>query len=40
MNLFPHSQNEWEVDQMDAKYTFLHGDLQEEIYVEQPPGYV
>jgi hypothetical protein len=30
----------WEVHEMDVKSTFLHGDLQEEIYMEQPPGYV
>ena len=30
----------WEFHQMDFKSTFLHGDLQEEICMEQPPGYV
>ena len=30
----------WEVHQMDVKYAFLHGDLHEEIYMEQSPGYV
>eukprot|EP00253_Pinus_taeda_P009590 PITA_09590 len=30
----------WEVHQMDAKSTFLHGDLHEEIYMEQPPGFI
>jgi hypothetical protein len=34
------ASHEWEVHQMDVKSSFLHGDLQEEIYMEQPPGYV
>ena len=25
---------------MDAKSTFLHGDLHEEIYMEQPPSFI
>jgi hypothetical protein len=30
----------WEFHHMDVKYSFLHGYLQEEIYMEQPPSYV
>jgi hypothetical protein len=27
---------DFEVEQMDVKKTFLHGDLEEEIYMNQP----
>jgi hypothetical protein len=30
------TSHKWEVHQMDVKSSFLHGDLQEEIYMEQP----
>jgi len=30
---------DFEVEQMDVKTTFLHRDLEEEIYIKQPKGF-
>nr|XP_017251133.1 PREDICTED: uncharacterized mitochondrial protein AtMg00810-like [Daucus carota subsp. sativus] len=34
------AQNEWKIFQMDVKSAFLNGYLEEEVYIEQPQGYV
>ena len=30
----------WEVYHMDVKSTFLHGDIHEDMYMNQPKGYI
>ena len=33
------AQEGWCVHHMDVKFAFLNGDLKEEVYVHQPPGF-
>ncbi|KAK2407959.1 putative mitochondrial protein [Trifolium repens] len=33
------AQNSWPIFQLDVKSAFLNGELLEQVYIEQPPGY-
>ena len=38
--LFVVAMSSWPLYQLDIKNVFLHGDLSEEVYMEQPPVFV